>query len=182
MLTQLYPVQKTWWHTSIVLRRVCWMSCRFLMVQLQAGQILTACEEGHKFSKRSTKSDQLSCPVHFLFSSTDNYNCYLVRPCKLSHFLWAIPMRCTRSTTVGLEMLQGAFPPVPFLFMDQLSINLCNPSWICQWCLSPWSPVVASSTKPTWGIVCFFMRGTLEPAFLIFFLENFGSCTPFASK
>lgn len=110
MLTQLYPVQKTWWHSSIVLRRVCWMSCRFLMVQLQAGQILTACEEGHKFSKRSTKSDQLSCPVHFLFSSTDNYNCYLVRPCKLSHFLWDIPIALHQIHHCWIRDVTGCIP------------------------------------------------------------------------
>lgn len=60
--------------------------------KLQTGQILTAYEEWHKFSKCSTKSDQLSCPVHFLFSSTDNSSCYLVRLSKLSNSLWSTPI------------------------------------------------------------------------------------------
>lgn len=67
------------------------MSHRFLM-QLQAVQILSAYQEGHRFSKCSTESDQVCFPVHFLSSSKDNCSCYLMRLCNLSHFPWSIPI------------------------------------------------------------------------------------------
>jgi len=100
------------------------MSCRFLTVQLQTGQILTACEEGHKFSKYSSKSDQPSRPVHFLFSSTNNHTCYLVRRCNHSDFLWSIPIALHQIHHCSFGMLQGDFAPVPLLCMDLLSMNL----------------------------------------------------------